>query len=131
MKNYSRRFAAFWILVGAFLGVSIPLYAHHGSAAYEMRSSVSVKGAVTDFKFVNPHVLVYVDAKNAQGEVEKWQAELTSPNRLARAGWNLHTLKLGDEITLVGAPAKSGVHSLWITKILGTDGKPMNVTIGD
>jgi hypothetical protein len=31
--------------------------------------------------------LRHVDAKNAKGEVEHWQAEATSPNHLIRNGW--------------------------------------------
>jgi Family of unknown function (DUF6152) len=115
----------------ALLAVSVPVFAHHGSASYEMTKSVSVKGAVTNFQFVNPHVLIFIESKNNKGEGEKWQGELTSPNRLNRAGWKHDTLKPGDVITLIGAPAKSGAHSLWITKILGTDGQPMNLTMGD
>jgi hypothetical protein len=115
----------------ALLAVSVPVFAHHGSASYEMTKSVSVKGAVTNFQFVNPHVLIFIESKNNKGEAEKWQGELTSPNRLNRAGWKHDTLKPGDVITLIGAPAKTGAHSLWITKILGTDGQPMNLTMGD
>jgi len=115
----------------ALLVVTVPLLAHHGSAAYEMTKSVSVKGAVADFQFVNPHVLISIESKDDHGEVEKWQGELTSPNRLARAGWNQNTLKHGDQITMIGAPAKSGAHTMWITKILGTDGGPMNLEMGD
>jgi hypothetical protein len=113
------------------LAISVPLLAHHGAAAYDMTKSTAAKGAVTDFKFTNPHVLIYIASKNDKGEVEKWQGELTSPNRLARSGWNQTTLKVGDQITLIGAPAKNGVHTLWITKILGTDGQPMDLAVGD
>jgi hypothetical protein len=121
----------FLAALAGLLLVSFPLFAHHGSAAYEMTKSVSVKGAVTDFQFVNPHVLIFIEAKNDKGEKEKWQGELTSPNRLVHAGWKHDTLKPGDEITLIGAQAKSGAHSLWLTKVLGTDGQPMNLTLGD
>ena len=121
----------FLAALAGLLLVSFPLFAHHGSAAYEMTKSVSVKGTVTDFQFVNPHVLIFIAAKNDKGEQEKWHGELTSPNPLFHAGWKHDTLKPGDEITLIGAQAKGGAHSLWLTKILGTDGQPMNLTLGD
>ena len=113
------------------LAISVPLLAHHGAAAYDMKKSTDAKGAVTDFRFVNPHVLIYIESKDDKGAVEEWQGELTSPNRLARVGWTQNTLKPGDQITLIGAPAKNGAHTLWITKILGTDGMPMNLEVGD
>jgi hypothetical protein len=127
LRNTSR----ILFLTFAILLLSLPLSAHHGSAAYAMEQSVSVKGDVVNFQFVNPHVLIFIESKNDKGEVEKWQGELTSPNRLNRAGWNHNTFKVGDEITLIGAPAKSGAHSLWLTKVLGTDGQPVSMAMGN
>jgi hypothetical protein len=118
------------VLVAVLL-LSFPLFAHHGNAAYDMEKSVSVKGTVTNFQFVNPHVLIFIDSKNDKGQVEKWQGELTSPNRLSRAGWNHSTLKPGDTITIVGSQARSGAHSLWLNKVLDADGQPMNLAMGD
>jgi hypothetical protein len=86
---------------------------------------VTVTGTVTDFQFTNPHVLVYFEAKTGKGEPDPWQGELTSPNRLGRVGWTKRTLKPGDSITVTGMSAKSGKHSLWIQKIIGPDGEPL------
>ena len=96
------------ISTGVLFVLSGPAFAHHGSAAYDMSKSVTVAGTITDFQFVNPHVLIAMDVKDPSGKVEKWQGELTSPNHLARAGWTKSTLKPGDQITLIGGPAKSG-----------------------
>ena len=57
-----------------------------------MSHPVTLKGTVTDFRFMNPHSLVFFDLKNDKGEVEHWQGELTAPNKLARAGWTKHRL---------------------------------------
>lgn len=105
------------IFLGILFFVSGPVFAHHGSAAYDMSKSVTVTGTITDFQFVNPHVLIAMDVKDPSGKVDKWQGELTSPNHLARAGWTKSTLKLGDQITLIGGPAKSGSPTMWIRKI--------------
>ena len=102
---------------GALFILSGPVFAHHGSAAYDMSKTITVTGRVTDFQFVNPHVLISMDVKDPSGKVEKWEGELTSPNHLARAGWTKSTLKPGDEITWVGGPAKSGSPTMWIRKI--------------
>ena len=102
---------------GVLLILSGTALAHHGSAAYDMSKSVSVTGRVTEFQFVNPHVLISMDVKDPSGKVEKWEGELTSPNHLARAGWTKSTIKPGDEVTLTGGPAKSGSPTMWIRKI--------------
>ena len=96
------------LLTVGLMAVSGSGFAHHGAANYDMRKSVTVKGTVTDFVFKNPHTLIYIDVKGETGEIQKWQGELTSPNHLARAGWSRSTVKVGDEITLIGAPSKSG-----------------------
>ena len=105
--------------------------AHHGTASYDTSKSATVKGTVTDFQFVNPHVLVFLDAKDDKGGVQKWQGELTSPNHLVRNGWTKSSLKLGDVVTLAGFPAKSGVTSLWITKVLLADGTSLDPGVGN
>ena len=124
------------LLVTLALGVvgtvaCLPGFAHHGSAAYDTNNMLTVKGTVTDFRFINPHCQVYFDIKNDKDEVEHWQAELTAPNKLARAGWTKHSLNPGDQITVSGFPGKEGAHSLWIRKLIGPDGQPMQLSEGD
>ena len=112
------------------LAVSSTTYAHHGSAAYDMSKTVTVTGTVTGFDFVNPHVMISMDAKNDAGQVEHWQGELTSPNHLARAGWTKSTLKPGDQITLTGGAAKSGSTTMWIRKIV-KNGEELQLGAGE
>jgi hypothetical protein len=106
---------------------SLPLFAHHGTAAYDTKNVVTVKGTMTDFRFINPHVQLYFDVKNDKGEVERWQAELTAPNKMTRAGWDKHTLKPGDSITASGYVAKNDAHTMWITKLIGPDGEDLQL----
>jgi Family of unknown function (DUF6152) len=113
--------------VAAVLIASGPTFAHHGTAAYDTKNIVTVKGTMTDFRFINPHVQLFFDVKNDKGEVEKWQAELTAPNKLSRAGWDKHTLKLGDSITASGYVAKDDPHTMWINKLIGPDGQPLHL----
>jgi hypothetical protein len=106
----------------AFILVGLPAFAHHGTAAFDVSRSVTVKGVVTDFQYINPHVQVYFDVKGDNGEMEKWQAEFTAPNKLSRAGWTKRTLKPGDAIEITGNPAKNGAHTLWVRKFVGPEG---------
>jgi len=110
--------------------LSLSLWAHHGQAGYDTSAAVTVNGAVTDFKFVNPHSIVSLDAKNEKGETEAWQGELTSPNHLIRAGWTATTLKPGDQVSMSGYRAKSGANSMWITKI-SVNGEQLTMSAGN
>ena len=110
---------AFHVLALALslMAVSVPIFAHHGTAAYDLSKTITVIGKITKFNFINPHVQVFFDVTGDRG-VEQWQAELTSPNHLARTGWSRDTLKLGDDVTITGYHTKDGSNSIWISKIL-------------
>src|SRR5260370_7319366 len=92
--------------VAAVLMFSGLTFAHHGTAAYDTSNPLTVKGAVTEFRFINPHCQVYFDIKNDKCEVEHCQGELTAPTNLPRAGWTKHTLTPADQTTATPFLAK-------------------------
>jgi hypothetical protein len=113
-------------LTFAILFVSGPLLAHHGETNYDTEKVVSVKGAVTNFQFINPHVQIFMDVKNENGEIEKWSCEARSPIMLVRVGgWDKNTLKPGDVITASGFRAKNGSNILRLKKIVLANGREM------
>jgi hypothetical protein len=117
--------------VGALLVLAGPAFAHHGSAAYDMSKTITVTGTVTDFQFINPHVLIMMEVKNpTTGKMEKWAGELTSPNRLSRDGWTKSTVKVGDVLTWTGGPSKTGAPTMWIRKI-EKNGEDLPIGMGD
>ena len=110
----------------AALFVSTPVPAHHGETNYDTDKLVSVKATVTDFQFINPHVQIFLDAKNEKGETEKWTCEARSPAMLVRNGdWDKNTLKPGDTITAIGFQSKNGAKILRLKKIVLSDGKEL------
>ena len=117
--------AAFGLLM-----IAAPSFAHHGIAAYQADKQVTVAGRVTAFDFANPHTLIYLEVKRSDGTIAKWQGELTSPNNLARVGWTKHSLEPGEQITISGFPAKNGASSMWIRKIVKSNGTELPVGIG-
>ena len=99
------------VLIGAIglLGPVAQLYAHHSFAAeYDAKKVIVLKGTVTRFDWLNPHVRFYVDVKDDKGTVTNWDLELMSPNTLTRAGWDRHALKVGDQVTVTAYLAKDG-----------------------
>jgi len=97
--------------------VAMPVFAHHGGAAYDSSKPTTLTGTVTDFQFIQPHPIIALEVKDDKGEIVKWSVEMTSPNHLVRFGWNGHKLKAGDEITVVGSAAKNGLKVLNLRKI--------------
>ena len=102
------------------------LAAHHGAGVFEPEKKVTVEGTVTDFQFLNPHVLIYLTVKGGDGKEVLWGGELTSPNRLARMGgavkWHKAILKPGDSIAVTGHPARNGAPMMDILKIVDAKG---------
>ena len=91
-----KKLALFLATIFCVVFISAPLLAHHGEANYDTDKTVSVKGTVTEFDFVNPHVLISLDVKNDKGEIEKWVGEARSPAMLSRyGGWDKNTIKVG------------------------------------
>src|SRR5215469_10099508 len=68
----TRRFI-FVAIAGSALLLPGFLLAHHSAAAYVTAKQITVTGNVTEFHFVNPHVLIYITAKNVGGKVRQWQ----------------------------------------------------------
>jgi hypothetical protein len=119
-----------FVLVAFVVGllvVSSPIFAHHGLAAYDTTKVMTVKGTVTDFQFINPHVEIYLDVEGADGKVQKWVAEGVSVGNMARGGWTKNTLKAGDRITVVGNAAKNGSHAMTFSKVVTADGKTLAI----
>ena len=99
--------------------------AHHGLAAFDQTKKLTVTGTVTTFRFVNPHAVVEFDVKDDKGQVQAWQAELTTPNRLK--GWTATSLEPGVVVTITGYRAKSGAPTLWTTALKASNGLELTV----
>ena len=101
----ARRATSLAVLLGC-VSVCGPAFAHHGAAAYDRSVTLTLKSTVTEFVFRNPHILISFDAPDDQGKVVHWTAEGGSSTGLARRGWTWKTLKTGDQVTVVGNPAR-------------------------
>ena len=120
--------ANIFLLVSGVLTLSVDALAHHGAAAYNTQATVEVAGKVTQFEFVNPHVLIYMSTTGEDGSTTVWSGEITSPNRLARSErstvkWSKDLLQIGDEIVLIGNPARNGAPSLRLLEVVDSDGR--------
>jgi len=121
------RFAIYLILVASFLTPVVPLSAHHGTGvAYETEKLVTVKGAVTDWLWSNPHCGLLFDVTDDKGNVEHWGAELGNPHQMSGAGFARDSFKPGDQITATGHPAKSGAPRMTLDHVVLANGKVLS-----
>ncbi len=101
-----------------------PMLAHHGTTAYDFSRTLTLRGIVTRFDWVNPHASLEWDAKTENGGVEHWVVELTSPGMLTRSGWHHDSLKEGDEVTVYLHPSKNGTKFGLFQRVVFADGRP-------
>ena len=101
--------------IAALLAISpTAVFAHHGSAAYDMSKSLTLNGNVTSLDWNNPHCLLRFDAKDDKGEMQHWTIELYNPLWMTRAGWTRTSLKVGDPINITFHGTKSGAPNGYI-----------------
>jgi DNA/RNA endonuclease YhcR with UshA esterase domain len=102
-----------------------PVFAHHSVSMYDMAHPTTVTGTVTKLDWTNPHGYIYVDVKNAQGQIEHWSIEIDSPNFLKHNGWTSTTVKPGDIITCTGGRAKSRAMTMRCTIVKLSTGEEL------
>jgi hypothetical protein len=118
-------FGALVILILGLVSVCGPVQAHHGNAAYDETTPVTIKGTVTEFAWANPHVQIYLDVKDDKGEIKPWSVESLSPGKLLRAGWTKDSVKPGDHVTITLYAAKSGAPVGFLLKLVFADGREL------
>ena len=88
---------------------AMPAGAHHSFAMFDPSKARTLKGTVKEFRWVNPHVSLFVFAEAPGGAApELWAVELTSPGNLTRLGWNRKSLKPGDKVLVEINPLRDG-----------------------
>jgi hypothetical protein len=108
----TKRWSLFAVTVALLLCAG-PVLAHHGEGAYDTTKLVTIRGTVVNFQFINPHILIVIDVKDAKGNLDHWHGELSSPNLVGRsAGWTKNTLRAGDMVILTGYRVKGNATAL-------------------
>ena len=123
MRNLLLSFIA---IAAALLWVPGSMFAHHGWAAFESGSQITLKGTVVEFHFVNPHSIVEFEVKDDKGK-QVWEGELSSAANLASRGWTATSLEDKEEITITGYRAKNGTHAMRVTNVVLSTGKELKL----
>ena len=82
-------------------------YAHHSYAAtYDVKKEVKLEGKLVQFVYRNPHSFVHIQAPDQSGVQQRWAIEWAGTAQLGTQGVTRETLKVGDEIVVVGRPSR-------------------------
>ena|SRR5438105_4318438 len=112
------------LIASVSLGIAIPAVAHHSFAAeFDASKAIRVTGVLTKIEWTNPHAYFYVDAKDTNGNLEKWSCEAGSPGALSRRGFKRGDIKLGDSVIVDGYRAKDGSRLMDARRVTLPDGR--------
>lgn len=106
MSIYNKYFIARFI-IGLFILFTLPAYGHHGGAhEWQFGKRLGpVSGVVTKFAFRFPHIQIYFDVTDENGEVVPWAVTSRwTPTVFRKHGWNRNTIKPGDKINVIYFP---------------------------
>ena len=108
------------------LASAVAGYAHHSQSQYDTVKKIAIEGTISEIAWSNPHTLFYVNAKRTDdpsGMVERWVVEGPAPRGLTQAGWEKENTKVGDKVTMFGAPRKDMKPQLLLQGITLPDGR--------
>jgi hypothetical protein len=119
------------LLIGLLLSLGLlafcgTVFGHHGAAAWDTKNTITIQGTVTEFRFFNPHVQIFLDSKDEKGDTVHWGCEAADPAMLVRQGWTRTILKPGDRITVTGRPAKNGAKLVELQKLTLANGQEIS-----
>jgi hypothetical protein len=101
---------------------AIPATAHHSNPLYfDMAKAITLQGTVLRVAWINPHVLLYLQAANDKGELETWIIHGRSLNNAMRQEGLKERLQPGVSIAARVWPARNplyvnDVETVWMTR---------------
>jgi len=102
-------------------------FAHHSVVGeFDTGKAMTLKGTVAKVQWMNPHIFLYIDVKEADGSVSSWALETLPTAMMRKAGLSKEDLlgAPGEAVTVNVIPARDGTkHMAWISKITYGSGK--------
>ena len=96
------------LAIATALGVPSPAWSHHSHAMFDHDKETTITGTVSQWIFRNPHVFLYVEAKNDAGETVTYTVEMSNITNMLKVGFSATTFKAGDKVTVTMHPLVDG-----------------------
>jgi len=125
MTAFDRTFARVAVLI--LIAGGSNAFAHHSGVAFDTNKTVTVSGTITRFVWRNPHMAINMDVVTADGETVLWKIEGPGTSVLSRKGLSKQMINVGDEITVVVQPLKTGDPGGLLQGITVADGKSYGI----
>ena len=83
--------------------------AHHSVSMFDLGKPVWITGTVVRLDAVNPHVVIALEQRTEDGQVQRWTVEGSGLNSFKRAGLSDDLVQPGDVIEVCGFDLKAEV----------------------
>ena len=110
------------VSVGMLLVMSgiTPTYAHHSLSEYDIARRITLNAVVREFRFVNPHPFLLVDAR-VDDVAQVWRLELDNRFELLEIGMTSNTFARGDRLVVTGPPGHDQKPILYVRELRRTN----------
>jgi hypothetical protein len=122
-----------FLLAGVVFAATAASAHHSFQATFKSDEIITVEGVITDFRFKNPHVLLYLDVTGDDGAVTNWMSEGGSATSLRRRGWARDTFSKGETIRVTGNSTHDGspMVSIQLVEVIDTATNTVARTLGE
>jgi len=133
LGNRFRRVLTVFALGLALVIAAGSLWAHHSpSAEFDMTKRFTLVGTLIKVDWMNPHIVVNIDAKGDGGKVENWRFESNPPSWFRRVGVSRAEIArgIGQTVTVEAVRAKDGSLYGYMQKLTLADGTSWELVSG-
>ena len=109
------------------------LEAHHSpSAIFDMAKHIAVTGTLTRIDWINPHIVLAVEARGDGGKIDQWTFQSNPPSWYRSVGLARADLAkaIGQTVTVGGVRARDGTLYGYMDKIKLPDGTSLELVNG-
>ena len=121
------------LTVLAIFFAAASLWAHHSpSAEFDMTKRFVLSGTLTKVDWINPHIVVNIDARGDGGKVDSWRFESNPPSWFRRVGVSRAEIArgIGQMVTVEAVRAKDGSLYGYMQKLTLADGTSWELVSG-
>ena len=112
------RIATFVLVCALSLALVPRALAHHSATAFDTQQEVKATGTITQYTFRNPHVYLTLSVRKADGSTAALEVEAGAASVLNPLGFTRNSIAVGDEVTIVGNPARAKPDTLMLGRDL-------------
>lgn len=110
------------VLSGAAAATPDVALAHHGWSSYDAGKTLTLKGAILESKYQNPHGEIVIEH-----ERKRWTATLAPVSRMQSRGLPREELAVGKVVTVVGYPSRTRDGELRAERLTTEGGKTVEL----